>query len=86
MKILVLNGSPKREKSGTMRITRAFPAEMQAAASRKKRVIGVIDRRAGHRHDPHEALTPDHTRDAARLSGRPDAPAPPRRKDRSLTG
>ena len=44
MKILVLNGSPKREKSDTMHITRAFLEGMQDAASQEIRVIDVINR------------------------------------------
>ena len=44
MKILVLNGSPKREKSDTMHITRAFLEGMQEAAPQKIHVIDVIDR------------------------------------------
>ena len=35
MKILVFNGSPKRDNSDTMHITRAFLAGMNEAASRK---------------------------------------------------
>ncbi len=45
MKILVLNGSPKREKSDTMRITRAFLEGMQDAGPQEIHVIDVIDRR-----------------------------------------
>ena len=44
MKILVLNGSPKREKSDTMHITRAFLEGMQEAAPQVIRTIDVIDR------------------------------------------
>ncbi len=44
MKILVLNGSPKREKSDTLHITRAFLDGMQDAASQKIHIINVIDR------------------------------------------
>lgn len=42
MKILVLNGSPKREKSDVMHITRAFLDGMGAAA-KSVRVINAID-------------------------------------------
>ncbi|MBR5110896.1 MAG: flavodoxin family protein [Clostridia bacterium] len=45
MKILVLNGSPKRDKSDTMHITRAFLEGMREAAPHEIHVIDVIDRR-----------------------------------------
>ena len=44
MKILVLNGSPKREKSDTMHITRAFMEGMQAASPQDTHIIDVIDK------------------------------------------
>lgn len=44
MKILVLNGSPKREKSDTMHITNAFLEGMREAAEQDVQVIHVIDR------------------------------------------
>ena len=44
MKILVLNGSPKRDKSDTMHITRAFLEGMRDAAPQEIHVIDVIDR------------------------------------------
>ncbi len=44
MKILVLNGSPKREHSDTMHITRAFLDGMSEAAHQDIHVIHVIDR------------------------------------------
>ena len=44
MKILVFNGSPKREKSDTMHITRAFLRGMQDAAPQEVTTIQVIDR------------------------------------------
>ena len=44
MKILVLNGSPKREQSDTMCITRAFLEGMRDAAPQEIDVIDVIDR------------------------------------------
>ena len=44
MKILVLNGSPKREKSDTLHITRAFLDGMQDAASQEIHISNVIDR------------------------------------------
>lgn len=44
MKILVLNGSPKRENSDTLHITRAFLEGMQAASPQDIHIIDVIDR------------------------------------------
>ena len=44
MKILLLNGSPKREKSDTMHITRAFLDGMNEAAKQETHIIDVIDR------------------------------------------
>ncbi len=44
MKILVLNGSPKREQSDTMHLTRAFLQGMKEAAPQQISVIDVIDR------------------------------------------
>ena len=44
MKILVLNGSPKREKSDTMHITWAFLEGMRDAVPHEIHVIDVIDR------------------------------------------
>ena len=44
MKILVLNGSPKRDKSDTMHITRAFLEGMRDAAPQEINEIDVIDR------------------------------------------
>ena len=45
MKILVLNGSPKRDRSDTLRITRAFLDGMRDAAEQEVRTIHVIDKR-----------------------------------------
>ena len=45
MKILVLNGSPKRDKSDTMHITRAFLDGMKEAAPQEVQIIHTIDRR-----------------------------------------
>lgn len=44
MKILVLNGSPKREQSDTLHLTRAFLAGMNEHAAQELRLIHVIDR------------------------------------------
>ena len=44
MKILVLNGSPKREKSDTMHITRAFLDGMQDAALQDIQIVNIIDK------------------------------------------
>lgn len=44
MKILVLNGSPKKENSDTMHITRAFLEGMREAAPQEITTIHVIDR------------------------------------------
>ena len=44
MKILVLNGSPKRDKSDTMHITRAFLDGMKDAAAQDVHIIHTVDR------------------------------------------
>ena len=44
MKILVLNGSPKREQSDTLHITRAFLEGMKGAARQDIHIIHVIDK------------------------------------------
>jgi putative NADPH-quinone reductase len=43
MKILVLNGSPKREESGTLRITRAFLDGMREVSEQEVKILHVID-------------------------------------------
>ena len=43
MKVLVLNGSPKRDKSDTMHITRAFLDGMKEAAPQDIHIIHTID-------------------------------------------
>ena len=44
MKILVLNGSPKREQSDTLHITRAFLEGMNEAAPQEVTLLHVIDK------------------------------------------
>ena len=44
MKIMVLNGSPKRDKSDTMHMTRAFLEGMRDAGPQDIHIIHVIDR------------------------------------------
>ena len=44
MKILVFNGSPKREKSDTMHITRAFLEGMKEVSEQEIQLIHVIDK------------------------------------------
>lgn len=44
MKILVLNGSPKREKSDTMHITRALLDGMKEAALQELHIVDIIDK------------------------------------------
>ena len=48
MKILVFNGSPKRDKSDTMHITRAFLEGMQSFASQDIEIIHVVDKKIGY--------------------------------------
>ena len=43
MKILVLNGSPKRDKSDTMHMTRAFLEGMKEAGEQEVRIIHAVD-------------------------------------------
>ena len=44
MKILVLNGSPKKENSDTLRITRTFLDGMEDAVPQEIELIHVIDK------------------------------------------
>lgn len=48
MKILVLNGSPKRDKSDTMHITRAFIEGLKAAGEQEVKIVDVIDKHIGY--------------------------------------
>jgi len=53
MKILVLNGSPKRERSDTMHITSAFLDGMNETAAQAVHTIHVIPRsRFEYPYDP----------------------------------
>ena len=44
MRILILNGSPKRDQSDTMHITRAFIEGMQEAATQEVTTVHVVDK------------------------------------------
>ena len=44
MKILVLNGSPKRKNSDTIHITRAFLDGMKEAAPHEVHIVNIIDK------------------------------------------
>ena len=44
MKIMVFNGSPKRDESDTLHMTRAFLEGMEQAAPQNVNLIHVIDR------------------------------------------
>ena len=48
MKILVLNGSPKRDASDTMHITRAFLDGMKEAGEQQIKIINIIDKHIGY--------------------------------------
>lgn len=48
MKVLVINGSPKRENSDTMHITRAFLAGMQEVADVEMELLHAIDCRVAY--------------------------------------
>ncbi len=44
MKILVINGSPKKDKSDTMHLTRAFPDGMNGFSENEVHIIHAIDK------------------------------------------
>ena len=44
MKILVLNGSPKRDKSDTMHVTRAFLEGMKETGAQEVEIINAVDK------------------------------------------
>lgn len=48
MKILVFNGSPKKEKSDTMHITRAFLEGMCDYEPQEIKIIDVIDKKVNY--------------------------------------
>ncbi len=48
MNILVFNGSPKREKSDTMHMTRAFLNGMNLAGENNIKIVDVIDKNIGY--------------------------------------
>lgn len=48
MKILVLNGSPKKDKSDTMHITRAFLEGMNQVSKNDVHIINVMDRKINY--------------------------------------
>ncbi len=48
MNILVINGSPKRDKSDTLHITRAFLEGMNGATSQHVKLLHVADKRIGY--------------------------------------
>ena len=48
MKILVFNGSPKKDKSDTMHITRAFLKGMQSYSPQDIKFIHVVDKNIGY--------------------------------------
>ena len=48
MKTLVLNGSPKRDASDTMHITRAFLDGMQQAGEQQIKFVNIIDKHIGY--------------------------------------
>ncbi|MBQ1629026.1 MAG: NAD(P)H-dependent oxidoreductase [Treponema sp.] len=51
MKILVLNGSPKCEKSDTMHITNAFIKGMNEKSNQDVHIINVIEKKLNFAED-----------------------------------